>query len=483
MVGQQGDPGVATYVAQPRRTGRSVTWSTPGRCRRASRSRSCSTRRATTPCRPPATSPSRCSRTRSTPDPSSSTYLTQNLSGVYTNTDPRNYELSAYSYLILPTDTSNTMNDHQGLHARRVRHLPALPRPVAGRRAGLFRAADQPGGGRLRPAAEDPRGGDSGGGPLGHRRSATTRRSPRTAPTRSPITTRSRGLRQAGRHPVPAGIPGAHRARRGHAHRVADWHWRRYHGRRHRRRHHRRNRWRRTGGGGSGGGTTGGGTTAAHRAAAPRPAAAPPPGARGGSTTGGTSPSTTGATTPGATSSAGPGRTVTRTPESAPPPAGRTRGRPARQAPPGPPSSAGTRLGIGPGSGQPASDTPITLAGSNGNGLRGDADGARGRAAVPRQRGAAAARAGRPAQPAAARDRRDSTTTTNGRETADDPAPRPPARRGLLTAAWLGQRAHRRLRAHRPGGHHRPPGPARAARRRHLQPDDRHRLDGLRASP
>jgi hypothetical protein len=50
--------------------------------------------------------------TTDTSDPSK--YLTQNLSGVYTNTDPRNYELSAYSYLILPTDTSNNMSTAKG---------------------------------------------------------------------------------------------------------------------------------------------------------------------------------------------------------------------------------------------------------------------------------------------------------------------------------------------------------------------------------
>ena len=56
-------------------------------------------------------------------DPSNpATYLTQNLSGVYTNTDPRNYELSAYSYLILPTDTDQRHDHRQGLHDRRVRH-------------------------------------------------------------------------------------------------------------------------------------------------------------------------------------------------------------------------------------------------------------------------------------------------------------------------------------------------------------------------
>src|ERR1700722_19926670 len=42
------------------------------------------------------------------------TYLTQNLSNVYTNTDPRNYELSAYSYFILPTDLTHDMTDNKG---------------------------------------------------------------------------------------------------------------------------------------------------------------------------------------------------------------------------------------------------------------------------------------------------------------------------------------------------------------------------------
>jgi phosphate ABC transporter phosphate-binding protein len=41
-------------------------------------------------------------------------YLTQNLSGVYSDTDPRTYELSAYSYLILPTDTSYNLTPKQG---------------------------------------------------------------------------------------------------------------------------------------------------------------------------------------------------------------------------------------------------------------------------------------------------------------------------------------------------------------------------------
>src|SRR5262249_53879005 len=35
-----------------------------------------------------------------------SVYLTQKLDGVYNDTDPRNYQLSSYSYLIIPTQTA-----------------------------------------------------------------------------------------------------------------------------------------------------------------------------------------------------------------------------------------------------------------------------------------------------------------------------------------------------------------------------------------
>lgn len=44
------------------------------------------------------------------------TYLTEDLSGVYSNPDRRTYELSAYSYLIIPTDLrpANSMNANKG---------------------------------------------------------------------------------------------------------------------------------------------------------------------------------------------------------------------------------------------------------------------------------------------------------------------------------------------------------------------------------
>jgi phosphate ABC transporter phosphate-binding protein len=47
-------------------------------------------------------------------DQGSPDYLTQNLTNVYTDPDPRTYELSSYSYMILPTDTSNGFTTAKG---------------------------------------------------------------------------------------------------------------------------------------------------------------------------------------------------------------------------------------------------------------------------------------------------------------------------------------------------------------------------------
>jgi phosphate ABC transporter phosphate-binding protein len=47
-------------------------------------------------------------------DKSSPLYLTENLSNVYTDTDPRTYELSSYSYMILPTDSSDGFTAAKG---------------------------------------------------------------------------------------------------------------------------------------------------------------------------------------------------------------------------------------------------------------------------------------------------------------------------------------------------------------------------------
>lgn len=42
------------------------------------------------------------------------TYLTQDLRGVYTDNDPRSYQLSSYSYLILPTKIAGQFNEAKG---------------------------------------------------------------------------------------------------------------------------------------------------------------------------------------------------------------------------------------------------------------------------------------------------------------------------------------------------------------------------------
>jgi phosphate ABC transporter phosphate-binding protein len=47
-------------------------------------------------------------------DASSANYLTQNLDGVYTNSDRRAYPLSSYSYMIIPTKVEGSFSDAKG---------------------------------------------------------------------------------------------------------------------------------------------------------------------------------------------------------------------------------------------------------------------------------------------------------------------------------------------------------------------------------
>ena len=82
---------------------------------------------------------------RSTRDESSDDYLTQKLDGVYTDPDPRNYQLSSYSYFILPTKVAGPVQRGQGPDARRVRLLRDVPGPAAVGVARLLADADQPG--------------------------------------------------------------------------------------------------------------------------------------------------------------------------------------------------------------------------------------------------------------------------------------------------------------------------------------------------
>ncbi len=113
------------------------------------------------------------------------TYLTQDLSGVYTDTDPRNYQLSSYSYFILPTKVGGQFNEAQGPHARRVHVLRDVPGAAAVGVARLLADAGEPGDGELRP--------DRARSPAPRCRTstcsrATTRRSRRAARTCSPRT-------------------------------------------------------------------------------------------------------------------------------------------------------------------------------------------------------------------------------------------------------------------------------------------------------
>lgn len=48
-------------------------------------------------------------------DPNSPDYLTSQLSGVYTNPDPRTYPLSSYSYMIVPTAIEGSFTENKGL--------------------------------------------------------------------------------------------------------------------------------------------------------------------------------------------------------------------------------------------------------------------------------------------------------------------------------------------------------------------------------
>ena len=395
---------------RPRRTGRSATWSTPGRCRRASRSRSCSTRPATTPCPSPGHVAVSLLQDQINTDASNpATYLTQNLSGVYTNTDPRNYELSAYSYLILPTDPTNGMTTAKGytigtfgnyalcLGQSQVDVLGYSALPINLVQDGFTQLAKIPGRDPTERTPASP--------------SATTRRSPPTAPTRWPLTTRSRwpatsraapSARKAWRSPprpastrlAPAGT-GRHdeherdvdrrdvgrrdRAPVAHPVPAVDRQHRRHVGYRRDVGHGRHVEYRRQS-------STGGAQVTS-----------PTGGATSGST--GTTgsgqncdPNTGVCTTPAATTGTGSGATGER-----PAPAHRHTAATARSA-----AARRARWRVRP----VGRRHPDHARGQQRQRPRGHADGPRGRNVVPDQRGAAAAGAGGQAQPTASRDRR-----------------------------------------------------------------------------
>ena len=159
MKAQAGDPGVATYVAQSSSDGAigyvEYSWALTEQFPVAKLLNAAGYYTLPSPGHVAVSLLADQVNTSNPNDPS--TYLTQNLAGVYTNKDPRNYELSAYSYFILPTDLKDGMTRQQGLHDRHLRHLRALPRAGPGGPARLLRAAHQPRERRLRAVAEGPR--------------------------------------------------------------------------------------------------------------------------------------------------------------------------------------------------------------------------------------------------------------------------------------------------------------------------------------
>ena len=136
-------------------------------------------------------------------------------SGVYTDTDPRNYQLSSYSYLILPTKVAGQFNEDKGKTLGGVRVLRDVPGAAAVRVARLLADADQPGGGELRPDPQDPRCRSCR---TSTSRRARTRRSRPTARTCWPRRRRSRrrATSRAARQQCPNGTGGSgERADRG----------------------------------------------------------------------------------------------------------------------------------------------------------------------------------------------------------------------------------------------------------------------------
>ena len=116
MIAQSGDPGVATYVAQASSNGAigyvEYSWALQENFPVAKLLNAAGYYTLPSPGHVAVSLLKDQINTSNPNDPA--TYLTQNLAGVYTNTDHRNYELSAYSYFILPTDLSNGMTTSKG---------------------------------------------------------------------------------------------------------------------------------------------------------------------------------------------------------------------------------------------------------------------------------------------------------------------------------------------------------------------------------
>jgi phosphate ABC transporter phosphate-binding protein len=114
MIAQPGDPGVATYVAQSSSNGAigyaQYSWALQEGLPVAKVLNAAGYYTAPTAANVAVS----LLQAQVNTDQSSPAYLTADLSNVYTDVDPRTYELSFYSYMIIPTDLSNGMTTDKG---------------------------------------------------------------------------------------------------------------------------------------------------------------------------------------------------------------------------------------------------------------------------------------------------------------------------------------------------------------------------------
>lgn len=114
MVGQAGDPGVSTYVAQPSSNGAIGITEYSGALQEGLPVANVLNAAGYYTAPTPGNVGVSLLAAQVDTDPSDPLYQTANLSPVYTDPDPRAYELSYYSYLIMPTDLSDTMTTDKG---------------------------------------------------------------------------------------------------------------------------------------------------------------------------------------------------------------------------------------------------------------------------------------------------------------------------------------------------------------------------------
>ena len=87
-------------------------------------------------------------------------YLTQTLTNVYTDTDPRAYPLSSYSYVIVPITVQGQFTAAKGKDVGRIALLRDVPGPARSPLARIFAGTGEPRAAWLRPDRQDSRRSD-----------------------------------------------------------------------------------------------------------------------------------------------------------------------------------------------------------------------------------------------------------------------------------------------------------------------------------